>query len=147
MTPVRLVRIRWLLLLTALFSLTALAANRPRVNFLLHCSGCHQQDGSGNLENGIPNMKDRVGHFLRLPEGRAFLVQVPGTSQSSLGDGETAELLNWMVGALSPNEVPPNFLPYTRDEVAHLRASPLNDVPAVRTSVVGRLQKMGYRIE
>lgn len=143
----RLEGMRWLLLLMALFSFAAMAGERPRINFLLHCSGCHQQDGSGSTENGIPDMRDRVGHFLRLPEGRAFLVQVPGTSQSSLGDGETAELLNWMVGALSLNAVPPDFLPYTRDEVTRLRASPLNDVPAVRATVVRRLQKMGYRIE
>jgi len=144
----RLNQIRLLLLcLVSLFPMAAMAGDRPRINFLLHCSGCHQQDGSGSAENGVPNMKDRVGHFLRIPEGRAFLVQVPGTSQSSLGDGETAELLNWMVGALSPNAVPSSFLPYTRDEVTRLRANPLNDAPAVRTSVVERLQKMGYRID
>jgi mono/diheme cytochrome c family protein len=138
---------RWLLLPVWLLAQAATAGERPRINFLLHCSGCHQRDGSGSPENGIPNMKDRVGHFLRIPEGRAFLVQVPGTAQSSLGDRETAELLNWMVVALSPSAAPPNFLPYTRDEVARLRASPLNDVPAVRASIVGRLQHMGYRID
>lgn len=140
-------RMRWLLFLTALFPIVAIGGNRPQINFLLHCSGCHQQDGSGSSENGIPNMKNRVGYFLRIPEGRAFLVQVPGTSQSSLSDGETAELLNWMVRALSPDAVPPNFSPYTRDEVTRLRASSLADVPAMRASVVGRLQKMGYWIE
>lgn len=138
---------RWLVLLTSLVSVLAIAGDRSRSNFLLHCSGCHQQDGSGSLENGIPDMRNRLGHFLRLPEGRAFLVQVPGTSQSSLGDGETATLLNWMVGALSLNAMPHDFLPYTREEIARLRASPLDDVPAARASVVGRLQKMGYRIE
>jgi hypothetical protein len=143
----RLKRMRWLWLPLSLFTIAAMAGDRPRINFVLHCSGCHQSDGSGSPENGIPNMKDRVGHFLRIPEGRAFLVQVPGTAQSSLGDGETAELLNWMIGALSPSAAPPNFLPYTRAEVARLRASPLSDVPAVRASVVGRLQKMGYRID
>lgn len=143
----RLERMRWLLFFMSLFPIAVIAGNRPQINFVLHCSGCHQQDGSGSSENGIPDMRNRIGHFLRIPEGRAFLVQVPGTSQSSLGDGETAELLNWMVGALSLNAVPPSFVPYTRDEVTRLRASPLNDVPAVRTSIVGRLQKMGYRIE
>ena len=143
----RLDRMRWLWLPLSLFAIAAAAGESARTNFVLHFSGCHQRDGSGSPENGIPDMKDRVGHFLRIPEGRAFLVQVPGTSQSSLGDGETAELLNWMVGALSPSATPPDFAPYTRDEVARLRASPLNDVPAVRASVVGRLQKMGFRID
>ncbi len=140
-------RIRWLLLLTALLPVAAPAADRARTNFLLHCAGCHQQDGSGSVENGIPNLRERVGYFLHLPEGRAFLVQVPGTAQSSLGDGETADLLNWMVVALSPNAVPPNLSPYTPGEVARLRANPLDDVAAVRAFIVGRLQKMGYKIE
>jgi hypothetical protein len=140
-------RMLWAFGLTAFLAFAAMAGERQRINFLLHCSGCHQPDGSGSPANGIPDMRGRIGYFLSLPEGRAFLVQVPGTAQSSLGDGDTAELLNWMVGSLSMNEVPANFLPYTRDEVAQLRAKPLVDVSAVRASVVDRLQKMGYRIE
>lgn len=131
----------------ALLASAAMASERQRISFLLHCSGCHQPDGSGSPGSGIPDMRGSIGHFLRLPEGRAFLVQVPGTAQSSLNDGDTAELLNWMVTTLGQKEVPADFLPYTRDEVTRLRGHPLDDVPAVRTSVVGRLQKMGFRIE
>lgn len=124
-----------------------LAADRSRNNFLLHCSGCHQQDGSGSPENGIPSMRGRVSHFLRLPEGRAFLVQVPGTSQSALGDAAVAELLNWMVNQFSRDEIPPGFIPYTAAEVARLRALRLSDIPAKRAAVVGSLRDMGYRVE
>ncbi len=132
-----------------LMSGTALAASAgsARINYLLHCSGCHQQDGTGSVENGIPNMKGRVGHFLRTPEGRAFLVQVPGTSQAALNDADIAQLLNWMVDALSRNEVPANFLPYSSEEVARLRANRLDDVPGYRAGVVGRLKEMGYQVE
>lgn len=137
---------RWLLLI-GLLPVAALAGGRPQANFLLHCSGCHGQDGGGNPANGIPDLRDRVGYFLHMPEGRAFLVQVPGTAQSSLGDAETAQLLNWLVVAFSPNAVPAKWLPYSRDEVARLRASPLDDVPAVRAAVVAGLQKLGYPIE
>lgn len=131
----------------AAFVAAAMANERQRISFLLHCSGCHQSDGSGSPDSGIPDMRGSIGHFLRLPEGRAFLVQVPGTAQSSLNDGDTAELLNWMVKTLGEKEVPAGFSPYTRDEVTRLRKIPLDDVPAVRTSLVGRLQKMGYKIE
>jgi hypothetical protein len=124
-----------------------LAADRNRSNFLLHCSGCHQQDGSGSPKNGIPSMIGRVSHFLRLPEGRAFLVQVPGTSQSVLGDAAVAELLNWMVNNFSRDEIPPEFIPYTAAEVTRLRALRLSDVPAKRAAVVGSLRDMGYRVE
>ena len=113
----------WGLTLGALAA-SAMAANtetradaRNRTNYLLHCSGCHQPNGDGRPDSGIPRMSGQVGHFLRLPEGRAFLVQVPGTSQSSLGDADTAAMLNWMLYAISRNEVPADFVPYTTDEV------------------------------
>lgn len=141
------VRRPWILCLVALLALPVMANERQRINFLLHCSGCHQPDGSGSPANDIPDMRGRIGHFLNLPEGRSFLVQVPGTAQSSLGDGETAELLNWMVATLSGKEVPADFQPYTRAEVARLRATPLLDAAAVRASVVGRLRQLGHRID
>lgn len=140
-------RCLWTLGLAAWLASAAMASERQRISFLLHCSGCHQPDGSGNPASGIPDMRGSIGYFLRLPEGRAFLVQVPGTAQSSLNDGETAELLNWMVRTLGEKAVPADFSPYTRDEVTRLRGHPLDDVPAVRASVVGRLQQMGFRIE
>lgn len=120
---------------------------RNRTNYLLHCSGCHQPDGGGRPDNGIPRMSGQVGHFLRLPEGRAFLVQVPGTSQSSLNDADTAAMLNWMLRAISPNEVPSDFVPYTTDEVTRLRAVPLNDAPHTRQLVVDKLRAQGFKLD
>lgn len=133
--------------LTALLASAAMASERERINYLLHCSGCHQADGSGSPESGIPDMRGRIGHYLRLPEGRAYMVQVPGTSQSSLNDRDTATLLNWMVNTLGGKEAPADFSPYTRDEVTRLRGHPLDDVSAARSQVVTRLQQMGYRFE
>lgn len=133
--------------LTALLATTPFASERERINFVLHCSGCHQADGSGFPENGIPDMRGRIGHYLRLPEGRAYLVQVPGTAQSSLNDRDTATLLNWMVTTLGGKETPADFSPYTKEEVTRLRGQPLADVSAARTQVIARLRQMGYRIE
>lgn len=103
-------------------------------------------DGSGSPENGVPNMKGAVGHFLRLPEGRAFLIQVPGTSQALLKDAEIAELLNWMVAHFSKDEIPPAFTPYTKDEVATFRTAKLNDVMGTRREVLRKLRDMGITI-
>jgi hypothetical protein len=145
----RVLGLTWGLMLAVLCTATAAATSdaRNRANYLLHCSGCHQSDGGGRPDNGIPRMSGQVGHFLRLPEGRAFLVQVPGTSQSSLSDADTATMLNWLVRAISPAEVPTDFVPYTTDEVTRLRAVPLNDAPHTRQLVVDKLRAQGFKLD
>ncbi len=131
----------------ALVAADASPADLGRQHYVLNCAGCHQFDGSGSRSHEIPNMRGAVGNFLRLPEGRAFLVQVPGTSNSKLTDAQIATLLNWMVAEFSRREIPPDFMPYTPDEVTRLRHRPLDDVAATRAAIVARLAAMGYRIE
>ncbi|HEX6137475.1 MAG TPA: cytochrome c [Casimicrobiaceae bacterium] len=125
----------------------AAAADPGRQHYVLNCAGCHQFDGSGSRAHEIPNMRGAVGNFLRLPEGRAFLVQVPGTSNSRLSDAEIATLLNWMVAEFSREQIPPDFTPYTPAEVTRLRHRPLDDVAATRAAIAARLAAMGYRID
>jgi len=125
----------------------ALAADPGRGYYVLHCAGCHQSDGTGSASHEIPNMKGTVGRFLHLPEGRAFLVQVPGTSNSALSDAEIAVLLNWMLPQFSRAEMPPGFVPYTADEVTRLRKQRLDDVAGTRAAIVTRLASMGYPVE
>ena len=129
------------------FGVPAAAADLGWQHYVLHCAGCHQFDGSGSRAHEIPNMRGAVGNFLRLPEGRAFLVQVPGTSNSKLTDAEIATLLNWMVAAFSREQIPPDFTPYTPAEVTRLRHRPLDDVAATRAAIAAKLAAMGYRIE
>lgn len=121
-------------------------ADVVRTNYVLHCSGCHGFDGAGAPSAGVPSMKGTVGHFLRTSEGRAFLVQVPGTANSSLNDADTAALLNWIVNTMSAAEIPPDFAPYTTSEVTRLRAARPVDITAVRARIVTDLQKLGYAI-
>lgn len=122
-------------------------AGSPRMNYMLHCSGCHGQDGSGSPQSGVPSMRSSLGHFFRTRDGREFLIQVPGTSQSSLSHAETAELLNWILKNFSPQEVPAGTAPYTTEEVAALRAAPLEDVPKRRNEIVSRLKEQGIVID
>lgn len=119
----------------------ATAADTPQKNYRLYCMGCHGADGSGSPENGIPNMKGEVGHFLKLPAGRAYLSQVPGTLNTPLSNQQTAELLNWIMGAIAKGSVPADFKPYTGDEVAHYRASVPLDIPGLRAQLVEQLKK------
>ena len=109
----------------------------PRTNFALHCQGCHLPDGSG-FEGRVPDMRGELSAMIRLPEGRRYLVQVPGTANSSLDNRETADLLNWLVPAMGPKPVAA-FKPYTEAEVAALRAMKVEDVAAMRARVLAQL--------
>jgi hypothetical protein len=115
--------------------------DNAKKNFRLYCMGCHQIDGSGSPENGIPTMREEVGHFLRLPEGRAYLSQVPGTLNTPLSDGDTAELLNWVVINLGRSSTPPDFQRYTAEDVRAYRASIPEDIPGMRVKLLERLAK------
>ena len=64
--------------------------NSPRINYLLHCAGCHLADGAGKPDRGIPDMRGQIGHYLRTPDGRAYLAQVPGVANSALSNREIA---------------------------------------------------------
>lgn len=138
-------KLRWLrFALPLLLSLPCWAtANSPKFNYSLYCMGCHQADGSGSPDNGIPNMRDEVGHFLRLPEGRAYLSQVPGTLNTPLDDAQTAALLNWVMKNIGRSSVPADFQPYTAADVARYRATIPNDIPQTRVRLVERLHRAG----
>ena len=56
----------------------------PQLDYMLQCQGCHGADGAGKPEVGIPSMVGMAERFLADPEGRAYLVQVPGVSQAPL---------------------------------------------------------------
>lgn len=136
---------RCALLLAGLLISGGAAAGTDSVqkNYRLYCMGCHQLDGTGSPENGIPSMKGEVGEFLRLPEGRAYLSQVPGTLNTPLSDADTAELLNWIIANIAPPSVPADFVPYTAADVKRYRATAPEDIPGLRTLLVERLKDHG----
>ncbi|MFM8464177.1 MAG: c-type cytochrome [Burkholderiaceae bacterium] len=117
----------------------AQSVGSPRLNFVLHCAGCHAMDGSGNNAPGIPNLRGTIGNFLKVEGGRDYLAQVPGASQSPLSDQETAELLNWMLREFSAKELPATPKLYSADEVRQLRRRPLADVMKRRIEVTDKL--------
>ena len=109
----------------------------PRVNYMLQCMGCHTPDGSGE-PGRVPSIKDTLAPFALTPDGRRFLIQVPGASQSTLSDAELADLLNWMVQNLSVTK-PARFTQFTAAEVARYRGAPLVDVQATRQRLLQTL--------
>ena len=130
----------WLfMMLSCSVANAAQSVGSPRLNYVLHCAGCHAMDGSGNNAPGIPNLRGSIGHFLKVEGGREYLVQVPGASQSPLSDQETADLLNWMLKEFSGKELPERPKAFSADEVKQLRRHPPADVPKRRSEVTDRL--------
>ena len=100
--------------------------------YFLNCSGCHGQDGKGVPAAGIPDLRDS-GLYVKARPGREYLIQVPGLSQSSLDDPTVALLLNWLLRRFSADRLPPDFKPYTAEEVAISRKDKASDAQTRRS--------------
>ncbi|HXH02024.1 MAG TPA: cytochrome C [Candidatus Competibacteraceae bacterium] len=130
--------------LLALVAAPALAAGyTPQVNYMLNCMGCHLPDGAGSKPNDTPRMKDFVGYFLKVPGGRQYLIQVPGSSQSRLDDADLAALMNYIIEEIGGPSRPADFVPYTAAEVTRYRAEKLMDVKGTRARLIRELQALG----
>lgn len=110
------------------------AAASNSYHYLLHCSGCHLETGVG-MVGVVPDLKEALGYFAGIPEGRDYLIRVPGSSQSPLNDAELADLLTWMVATFSPN---PAAAPFTAEEVAAHRSITLYDPQAARRALLAQ---------
>jgi hypothetical protein len=112
---------------------------RARVDYMLHCQGCHGPDGGGTRDGVVPKLDGQLAKFLKVPGGREFLVQVPGSANAAIPPERLAAVLNWMVLTFDADHVPADFSAYTADEVGRLRAMPLTDVGAVRSQLIGMI--------
>lgn len=122
--------------------LCASAAADPRIDYMLQCQGCHLADGGGK-PGAVPALRGSVGRFLAAPGGREFLVRVPGSSQSPLSDARLAAVLNWVLEHFDPGHLPPDFTPFTADEVARVRRPPLTDVESARRALLKAASESG----
>jgi mono/diheme cytochrome c family protein len=121
----------WLALLVLAAGGSGAAQAGPRTDYLLHCMGCHLADGSGAPPD-IPALKGRVGYYLQIPEGRSYLMQVPGSANSPLTDAALAEVLNWILSEFAQASAPAQWAPFTGAEVARHRRDAPADVDAWR---------------
>ena len=119
------------LIAAALICCSANVRSDPQQDYVLNCMGCHQVDGAGQPP-AIPNLKDRVGYYLTVPQGRAYLVQVPGAANSMLGDRELTGVLNWIVDEFAGASRPAQFEPFVVEEVTAYRRQRPADVDALR---------------
>jgi len=92
-------------------------------------------DGAGSERGQVPDMR-RLGVFLKRPDGRRFLIQVPGVMGSGLSDEDVAQVTNWVFTTLVTDINPRTFALYTAQEIAKARANPLKDVMATRARLL-----------
>jgi cytochrome c553 len=93
-------------------------------NWTLNCQGCHRPDGTGS-EGTAPSLAGTVSKFLNVPGGREYLGRVPGVATSPLSNADLADVMNWMFWRFDREHLPPNYEPFTAQELARLRTQPL----------------------
>jgi mono/diheme cytochrome c family protein len=125
------------LLLVMCAGLTAQAddAARAKQNYQLNCMGCHAEDGKG-LEGQVPSLHGTLSKISSAPQGRDYVLRVPGVTQSLLSPAEVAEVLNWAILQFSDVEVAKRIQPFTATEVAKARSRPLLEISTIRAKVL-----------
>lgn len=127
----------WLVTLCGLAGSPGILAddNRARQNYMIHCMGCHGEEGDG-FKDQVPSMRGTLARLAAFPEGRSYLLRVPGVSQSSLDAQLTAEVLNWTLREFSDAEILHAVAPLTADEVTEARTRPLLEVASARARLL-----------
>ena len=110
--------------------------------YLLNCWGCHGSHGEGIHGTAPPLIG--LSDFLKVSGGRAYIVEVPGVSMSSLDDAQIALVMNWVLQNFSRTDVH-HFAPYTADEIHRDRAMRLSDLAKTRRTLLDQLVAMKVR--
>ena len=138
---------RWRALIAiALLAVTAPAYGTPPEQlYTLNCWGCHQPQAQG-IPGIVPRLANSMGYFLHVPEGRAYLAEVPGVAAAPLSDQEVAQVLNWMLTTFSKDQLPEHFAPYTAEEIRKCRIHKLVNVTDTRRHLAAKLRSMGLKV-
>ena len=108
--------------------------NPPAFSYLLHCSGCHIEDGSGDPPE-VPDLRKNLDKLLRSETGRGYMLRVPGVTDTPVTPQEMAELMNWLIAEFYPELQ--DFRPFSAEEVVSGRATRLANPLDIRQSLLG----------
>jgi len=133
---------RWLTGAAAAVSLITSAWASPAQDYMLYCMGCHGAEAQG-VPGKVPPLAHALGDYMRTPEGRNYVLRVPGAASSVLSDAQLAAVLNWVALRFSGTQLAANVTWFTPEEVAQVRHTPLVDVLATRREVVRLLAASG----
>lgn len=117
------------------------ALGSPAQDYMLYCQGCHGDQAQG-VPGKVPALAGSLSRFMRTPEGREYVLRVPGAANSALSDEQLTAVLNWLAERYIPDGESP-APPFSVAEVAKQRRTPLADVRARRAEVVRALAASG----
>lgn len=87
--------------------------------YVSHCGGCHGIEGISG-PTFVPTLRNSVGSFACTPEGRAYLVRVPGVSMSLIRDDQTlADVMNFVLITLGGAARPLTLSPIPQPRCMH----------------------------
>jgi cytochrome c553 len=120
-----------------------LARASPVQDYVLYCMGCHGAEAQG-VAGKVPPLAGSVALLMRSPEGRDYVLRVPGAANSALSDEQLAAVLNWLAQRYPPpGSTAPAAAPFTAAEVGGLRHTPLANVKESRREVIRALAASG----
>jgi mono/diheme cytochrome c family protein len=129
--------------LAAALLTASLARGNPAQDYVLYCMGCHGPEAQG-VAGRVPPLAGSVALLMRSPEGRDYVLRVPGSANSALSDEQLAAVLNWLAQRYPPpGGTAPAAAPFTAAEVGSLRHTPLANVKESRREVVRALAASG----
>ena len=114
----------------------------PAQDYILNCMGCHGTTAQG-IPGKVPPLANSLRRFMRTPEGRNYVLRVPGAANSALTDAQLAAVLNWLAVTFDQGATSDRPAPFTSEEVSRLRHVPLISVLAARRAVVHELAATG----
>lgn len=127
----------WVFIVLSLAGVAAYGddAARAKQHYQLQCMGCHGEDGAG-LEGQVPSLRGTLSKISKGPQGRDYVLRVPGVTQSTLTSAELAEVLNWAIKVFSDADVAKDIRPFTPAEVEASRTRPLLEISATRATAL-----------
>ena len=125
---------RLLLSITFFLAVSTSADEQTRLDYLLHCSGCHLPDGRGMLPE-VPALGEALGIIVGLPGGRAYIAGVPAASQTPISDQSLADITNWVLHSFNARTLPDGFEPITAAEIHHGRRHVMKDPLKLRKEI------------
>jgi cytochrome c peroxidase len=111
-------------------------AQGSEYNYLLHCGGCHIEDGSG-MPPHIPDLRVEMPLFAASTEGRAYIARVPGVIQAPMDTQQLTEVLNLLLSRFAPEGS--NLQPFSEEEITLYQQEALLDPKKLRDQLLAQI--------